>query len=275
MTSHSYTDQFSLEGKKAIVTGGAGILGQHFCAGLAESGASIAIVDIEEGRAVELANDLASTYGVECVGIGGDVSEKNSVDSIIERSLSVFGRIDILHNNAASKSKDLDAFFEATEDYSSEQWKEIMNVNVDGMFEMAKAVGKQMIQQGRGGTIVQTSSIYGMLGPDGRIYEGSTYNGRTINTPAVYAASKAAVLGLTRYLATQWACHGIRVNSLTPGGVESGQNETFVANYSSRTPLQRMAKPEEMVGALLYLCSPASSYVTGHNLIVDGGWSAW
>jgi len=132
-----------------------------------------------------------------------------------------------------------------------------------------------MIAQGRGGSIVQTASIYGIMAPDDRIYEGSHYLGRQINTPAVYSASKAGVVGLTRYLAAYWAKHGIRVNTLTPGGVESGQNEEFKRRYSARVPMGRMARAEEMVAALVFLASEASSYVTGQNLIVDGGLQAW
>ena len=127
----------------------------------------------------------------------------------------------------------------------------------------------------RQGSIINTLSIYGIVAPDQRIYEGSSYEGRAINTPAVYSASKAALLGLTRYLATYWAERGVRVNALTPGGVFSGQNETFVRRYSARVPMGRMAEREEMCGALVFLASRASSYVTGQNIVVDGGLSAW
>jgi NAD(P)-dependent dehydrogenase (short-subunit alcohol dehydrogenase family) len=150
-----------------------------------------------------------------------------------------------------------------------------MSVNVDGMFLVAQAVGRQMQKQGTGGSIVQTASIYGIVSSDKRIYEGSFYLGRQISNPAVYSTSKAAVVGLTKYLAANWGDSGIRVNALVPAGVESGQNDTFKARYSARVPLGRMAKPDEMVGALVYLASDASSYVTGHCLVVDGGLSAW
>jgi NAD(P)-dependent dehydrogenase (short-subunit alcohol dehydrogenase family) len=132
-----------------------------------------------------------------------------------------------------------------------------------------------MVAQGKGGSIIQTASIYGAVAPDQRIYEGSKYLDRQINTPAVYSVSKAAVIGLTRYLATYWADKGIRVNALSPGGVESGQNETFIRNYSSRIPLGRMARADEVVSTLIFLASDASSYVTGQNFLVDGGLSVW
>ena len=129
--------------------------------------------------------------------------------------------------------------------------------------------------QGQGGSVIQTASTYGIVGPDFRIYEGSSYLDHEITTPAVYSASKAAVCGLTRYLATYWAKEGIRVNTLVPGGIESGQNEKFIENYGARTPLGRMASADEMVGAVVFLASDASSYMTGQMLVVDGGWTAW
>ncbi|MNN42080.1 Gluconate 5-dehydrogenase [compost metagenome] len=194
---------------------------------------------------------------------------------MVDIVVKTFGKINILLNNAASKTDNLDAFFAPIEDYSLEEWRKIMAVNIDGMFMVAQAVGRQMLSQESGGSIIQTSSIYGVLGPDNRIYEGSYYLGKVINTPPVYSTSKAAVIGLTRHLATIWADKGIRVNAITPGGVQSGQNEEFINRYSNRIPLGRMGKPEEMVGAVLYLSSDASSYVTGQNLIIDGGLTAW
>jgi len=140
---------------------------------------------------------------------------------------------------------------------------------------LKQATGKQMVVQGTGGSIIQTASIYGVMAPDHRIYEGSLYLGRQINTPAVYITSKAAVIGLTKHLASYWAEKGIRVNTLTPGGTESGQNDEFKKRYSDRIPMGRMANAPEMVGALLYLASDASSYVTGQNIIVDGGLNCW
>lgn len=270
-----YRGLFNLQDKVAVVTGGAGILGKHFCAGLAESGAMVAVVDLQADRALETAQLLRDQYQCQAIGVGCDVSNPESVQAMIACVVSKFGGINILHNNAAGKSDDLDAFFAPFEEYSLAQWRQIMAVNLDGMFLVAQAVGKLMITQGNGGSIIQTASIYGLMSPDHRIYEGSFYLGRSINTPAVYTASKAAVIGLTKYLATYWADKGIRVNTLTPGGTESGQNEEFKRRYSARIPMNRMANADEMVGALLYLASEASSYVTGQNIIVDGGLDAW
>lgn len=271
----SYIDKFSLKEKNAIVTGGAGILGSHFCKGLADAGANVAIVDINEQKALQLAQEIEATYNVKALAIYCDITSEESIKNMADQVKAEFGKIDILHNNAAGKSSNLEAFFAPFEEYDLAQWKEIMSTNLDSMFLVAKYVGKMMKDQGTGGSIIQTASIYGVMGPDNRIYKGSYYMDRQINTPAIYSASKGGVVALTKYLATYWAKNGIRVNTITPGGTESGQNETFKQNYGNRIPLGRMAKPEEMVGALIYLASDASSYVTGHNIMVDGGLSAW
>jgi NAD(P)-dependent dehydrogenase (short-subunit alcohol dehydrogenase family) len=149
-----------------------------------------------------------------------------------------------------------------------------MKVNATGAMLTCQVFGAAMAKRGRG-SIVNILSIYGIVAPDQRIYEGSLYEGRAINTPAVYSTSKAALWGLTRYLATYWAARGVRVNAITPGGVFSGQNDTFISRYSARVPLGRMAQDDEMSGALVYLLSAASSYLTGQNIVVDGGLSTW
>lgn len=274
MSSH-YKNFFDLSGKVAVVTGAVGILGQRFCRGLAEFGANVAAIDLDGEQCAKFAGELEGVYRIQALGVACDVANPESVSEMVKHVVSHFGAIHILHNNAASKSSDLDAFFARTEEYSISEWRKIMSVNVDGMFLVAQAVGGQMHKQGAGGSIIQTASIYGILSSDKRIYEGSFYLGRQISNPAVYSTSKAAVVGLTRYLAANWGDAGIRVNALVPGGVESGQNDTFKARYSARVPLGRMAHADEMVGALIYLASDASSYVTGHCLVVDGGLSAW
>lgn len=266
---------FELKGRTAIVTGATGILGQRFCRGLAEFGANVVVVDLDQEKCSQFASELEQEFHGEAMGIQCDVSQPESVESMVKAVVQRFGHIDILHNNAASKSSDLDAFFASTEQYSLSEWRKIMSVNVDGMFLVAQAVGRQMQLQETGGSIVQTASIYGIVSSDKRIYEGSFYLGRQISNPAVYSTSKAAVVGLTKYLAANWADARIRVNALVPAGVESGQNDTFKARYSARVPMGRMAQPDEMVGALIFLASDASSYVTGQCVIVDGGLSAW
>jgi NAD(P)-dependent dehydrogenase (short-subunit alcohol dehydrogenase family) len=273
--SDSFKELFNLTGKTAVVTGALGIIGRKVCSGLAEFGANVVVVDLDSTEVKNFANDLAKRYGVETIGLACNIAEPDQVEEMVRLAVDKMGQINILLNNAASKSKDLDAFFAPFEEYSLQQWREVMSVNLDGMFLVAKEVGKQLIKQGRGGSIIQTSSIYGIMGPDHRIYEGSYYMNRPISSPAVYSASKGGVVALTKYLSTYWARHKIRVNTLTPGGVESGQNEEFKMRYSSRIPLGRMAKANDMVGAVLYLASDASEYVTGQNIIVDGGLHAW
>ena len=273
--NQSYIAPFSLAGKTAVVTGGAGMLGKHICQGLGESGVNIAVVDIDASKASELAESLKEKYSVSAIGISCDIANEESVKNMKEIVISKFEYIDILINNAASKSKNLEAFFAPLENYTLTQWQEVMSVNIDGMFLIAKEIGATMAKNNRGGSIIQISSIYGTLGPDQRIYQNAKYLNTQINTPAVYCASKGGVNSLSNYLATYWAKNGIRVNTVSPGGIESGQNPEFIDNYSQRIPLQRMARPDEIVGIVLFLSGDAASYITGQNIFVDGGLSCW
>ena len=270
-----FSNLFDLTGRTVLVTGAAGLQGQRVTRGLAAHGANIAVVDIASDGAIDLAAKLSGEYDVKAEPFVCDVSQPDSVAEMAGRVIDEFGAIHVLHNNAAGKTADVADFFAPFEEFSYRVWQEIMDVNIGGMFLVAQAVGKHMVDRGEGGSIIQTASTYGLVGPDFRIYEGSQYLGHEITTPAVYSASKAAVVGLTRYLATYWGQQNIRVNTLVPGGIESGQNQHFVDNYGSRTPLGRMARADEMVGAVVYLASDASSYMTGQELIVDGGWTAW
>lgn len=266
---------FSLEKKNIVITGATGILGESFCHALASAGAQIALIDLDSKKLEKLANDLSSTYETRVEGFPCDVTNPQDVDSTIKIIDETFSGIHVLHNNAATKGKNIDDFFMPYEDFKLEVWKDIMSVNIDGMFLISQAVGKSMISRNIRGSIIQTASIYGVVAPDQRIYKGSQYLNRQISSPAVYSASKSAVIGLTKYLAAYWGEKGIRVNTLTPGGVESGQNETFKLNYSHRVPLGRMAMADEIASALVFLASDASSYITGQNLIVDGGLTVW
>ncbi len=273
--AESYLKSFSLKGKTALVTGAVGILGKHFCKGLAESGANIGVIDLDASACESFAQELSKAYDIKACGLACDVSNEQQVAKTLETAIKRLGPIHILHNNAATKTDDVQNFFKKNSEFRMEDWRNVMSVNVDGMFLMARAVGQSMIQNNVQGSIIQTGSIYGVMAPDFRIYEGSEYQGSKITTPAVYSASKAAVVGLTRYLSSLWGPHGIRVNTLVPGGVQSGQNKVFFDKYSARVPLGRMAQAQEMVGTLIYLASDASSYVTGQTLMVDGGLSAW
>ncbi|MCB9472135.1 MAG: SDR family oxidoreductase [Candidatus Obscuribacterales bacterium] len=269
------TKLFSLDEKVVVLTGGGGILGRHFASALAQYGASVVVADLNFESARAVCQEILNDFSLEAHPFELDVSSEASVKSIMEFVVDKFGRLDVLHNNAASKSSDLKRFFANTEEYDMDIWHEVMEVNLKGMFLMARAAGALMARQETGGSIIQTASIYGILSPDQRIYEGAEYMGVQINNPAIYSISKAGVVGLTRHLSTQWLGSKVRVNTITPGGVESGQNETFKKNYSNRVPMGRMADANEMVGALIYLASDASTYVTGQNVIVDGGLSVW
>lgn len=259
-----------LKNKTAVITGGNGILGSKFAEGLVEAGSKVIILDLNMNADCILEEHRDSVEWYEC-----DITSKNSVQKVIKLIINKYGTIDILLNNAATKSSNVAKFFEPFESYDLETWQEVMRVNVDGMFIVAQAVGAVMKKQKNGGSIIQTSSIYGLVGSDKRIYEGSEYLGGAINTPVVYSTSKAAVIGLTKSLAVYWAKDNIRVNCIVPGGVESGQNEIFISKYSKKVPMGRMANPDEIVPAVLYLASNASSYVTGQVLIIDGGFTSW
>lgn len=270
-----YQNLFRLDNKIAVVTGGAGILGSEFCYALCDLGATVACLDVHEESLHKVVEEIKIKYGKDKVaGFVCDVSDLKSVDQVVNDIIKHFSKIDILLNNAATKTKDINNFFTPFSDFTLETWREVMSVNLDGMFLMAQAVGKHMIAQ-RQGTIAQTASVYSLMAPDNRIYEGSHYLGREINTPAVYTASKAGVIGLTKHLATLWAEYGIRVNSLCPGGVASGQNDQFNKKYSARVPMGRMAQKIDIVGPMMFLVSDASKYMTGQVLYADGGLSAW
>jgi NAD(P)-dependent dehydrogenase (short-subunit alcohol dehydrogenase family) len=264
------TDLFDLSGRNVVLTGGAGILGTRMAAALCGHGATVALVD-RNGEAVETA--LAGLAGGKGAGRGYviDIADPAAVADLREQVEGELGDVHVLINAAATKSAH---FFDPFETFPAEDWAEVMAVNLNGAVSCCQQFGGAMARRGAG-SIVNVLSIYGIVAPDQRIYEGSEYEGRPINTPAVYSASKAALWGLTRYLAAYWGEQGVRVNALTPGGAYSGQNETFVERYAQRVPLGRMAQPTDMAGAIVFLASDASGYVTGHNLVVDGGLTAW
>ena len=265
--------RFCLDQKVVVVTGGTGILGNMYCQRLAEAGANVIVADLNQEKCEELAKKITASTGNTAVGKSVDLSNESSVVQWAKEIISEFGCIDILINNAATKSPN---FFAPLEKFPLEDWNQVMAVNVTGMFLASRELGAVMAEMGTG-SIINISSVYGVVGPDQRIYESSWYEemGGAINTPLIYSATKGAVLAMTRYMATYWGPKGVRTNTLTPGGVSSGQNEVFDKKYSAKVPLGRMARADEMVGALLFLASDASSYVNGQNIVVDGGWTAW
>ena len=274
-TTGPYRTLFNMDGRRAIITGACGTLGPAFATALVEMGAKVVISDLDAVRARSLSEELNAAYGPRTIGIACDVSDPGAVSHMMAETQRELGGVDILVNNAQASNPDPARYFESLEQYAFDEWRRRMSTDLDGMFLVSQAVSRAMAEQGRGGVIVQVASIYGAYGPDQRIYEGAEFRGAPINLPAVYAAAKGGVIGLTRWLATWGASRSIRVNALVPGGVASGQNEKFVENYSRRVPLGRMARREEVASALIWLASDASSYVTGQCIFVDGGLSAW
>jgi NAD(P)-dependent dehydrogenase (short-subunit alcohol dehydrogenase family) len=270
-----YDELFDLSGRVGIVTGGAGIIGKELVCGLLAHGANVVVADIDTTAAEAFVGDLSGEFKNRVVAVTTDVTDPVSVGRLVSETLRHFRKIDFLLNNAALFGTNPKDYYAPFEDYSLEEWRRIMAVDLDGVFLVAREVGKQMVAQGTGGSIVQTSSIYGVMASDPRIYEGSTFKDYAINNPAVYSAAKAGVVGLTRWLATYWADKNIRVNAIAPGGTMAHENEVFMRRYSNRVPMGRMARASEMVGAVIYLVSDASSYVTGQCLMIDGGLSAW
>lgn len=254
-----------------IVTGANGIIGFKVCEKALAEGANVAAFDVHTDQ-LEI---LKNKHDEKLIIHSCDLRLKEDIQTGLDKVLDKWGSVDGLHNNAAWKGGDTNEFFKAFEEYSLDTWRDILSVNLDGVMLVDQVIGSYMASHQKSGAIVHTASIYGIQAPDQRIYEGSNYLGGSINTPAVYSASKGAVISLTKYLATYWADKGVRVNCITPGGVESGQNEIFKRKYSDRVPLGRMAQAKEIADGVMFLLSQRSSYITGHNLIVDGGFSIW
>lgn len=258
-----------MSGKVIVLTGGGGILGRAMTERLSADGWQVAVVDRDPalaGNAVALAVAPGGARAYGC-----DIADKSALADLHARIRAEMGEVGALICNAATKS---DNFFAPYEEFPLEDWNYVLSVNLTAPMLCAQEFGPGMAARG-GGAIVNTLSIYGIVAPDQRIYDGSLYEGRAINTPAIYSASKAGLWGLTKYLASYWGAQGVRVNAVTPGGVFSGQNDTFVQKYSARTMMGRMGEPHEIADAVTYLVSDRASYVTGQNLVVDGGLTAW
>lgn len=256
------------------------MLGMQHAAAIAEAGGRTVIVDLDETAVRARAQEIATKYDVHALGILADITQPADVDHMVTETVKEFGRIDILINNAALTVKGggqlADKYFAPFEEYPLELWESALRVNLTGMFLCSQAVGRVMVKQ-RAGVVLNIASDVGTISPDHRIYEGSRnpHTGKPFNTPIAYATTKAGVINFTRYLATYWADKNIRVNSISPGGVYAEHEPEFVEKLTSRIPLGRMANVDEYRGTVLYLVSDASSYMTGANVIVDGGRTAW
>jgi len=268
-------DKFSLQGKTSIVTGGGGLLGKEFVKTLAEAGSTVFLADVNPTFVEASTRELQGLSGA-VHGLVLDVTNPESVNAAVDKVVEMTGRLDVLVNSAA-----LDPKFDpdhpqtsnnAFEDYPLRFWQDGLNVNLTGAFLASQAASRVMVKQGSG-SIINICSTYGLVGPDQRIYDFA--GKKKVFKPVFYSVTKSGIMGLTRYLAAYYMGTKIRVNALTPGGVFNNNPEEFVKNYSSRAILGRMAKKDEMNGALLFLASDASSYMTGSNVVVDGGWTAW
>ena len=262
---------FDLSGKVIALTGGTGLLGSEYTNSLLNAGATVIIADLKKAHPSRKAEFLNKEYKDKIFGIDCDVSEEKEVINLFEYIKDTFGKLDVVINNAAATGEHLmreGEIFTSFEDSDLSVWEKTLKVNLTGVYLVAREAGKLMIKNSSG-SIINVSSTYGVVGPDHRIYKDMNFN-----SLASYAAAKAGVHGLTRWLSTYWGAQGIRVNTLVPGGVENNHDPEFVKRYSSRTPLGRMAKPKDLSGMILYLSSEASNYSTGQQFFVDGGWTA-
>lgn len=263
---------FSLHNKVAVVTGACGLLGVQHCRALAEAGASVVVADLNETAC----SALAATLGPQHMALSLDVTNRASLEAGRDAILAKYNHIDVLVNNAAINdmfenpltAKEKSMF----EHYPLEQWDRSLQVNITGMFLCSQVLGTVMAGQ-QSGSIINISSTYGIVGPDQSIYRNEAGEQTFYKSPA-YPVTKAAVLGFTRYLAAYWGHKNVRVNALSPGGVENNQDVYFQQNYAAKTILGKMAAATDYKGAVIFLASDASAYMTGGNLVVDGGWTA-
>lgn len=263
---------FDLGGRVVVVTGGLGQLGRQFTRALISHNARVIAVDLAEPDSVELSEHTADQFRY----YRADVTRRESLEHVLEEVRSEWGQVHGLINNAALDSPPgapaaENGPFEA---YPAESFDRVMEVNTKGVVLCCQVFGGAMAEAG-GGSIINISSIYGVVSPDQRIYEYRRQGGEDFFKPVAYSVSKSSLLNLTRYLSTYWADRGVRVNTLTLAGVFNNQDEHFLSGYLARMPMGRMARPDEYNGPVVFLCSDASSYMTGSNLVIDGGWTAW
>jgi NAD(P)-dependent dehydrogenase (short-subunit alcohol dehydrogenase family) len=269
---------FDLTGRVAVITGGAGLLGEQHARAVAVAGGIPVLADIQPQHAHEKAAALSREYGIPAIGCATDITKEREIEALRTELLARFGRIDILINNAANNPKmeaSTELNFSRVENFPLVQWESDIAIGLTGAFLCSKIFGNHMASNG-GGVIVNVASDLSLIAPDQRIYrqQGVLDQMQPVK-PVTYSVVKSALVGLTRYLASYWADKNVRVNAISPGGVYNGQPDDFVERLTNLIPLGRMAAIDEYRGAIVFLCSDASSYMTGANLVVDGGRSCW
>jgi NAD(P)-dependent dehydrogenase (short-subunit alcohol dehydrogenase family) len=268
-------DLFGLEGEIAVVTGGLGKLGPIWIETLLDAGAAVFVLDRPGQKISEQFAEIQKRFQDNRLRLAyTDVRDRLALETVCTECLEIFGVPSILVNNAGiDRPPDQPQEGYLLEDISMEENREILEVNTLGLFLVTQVFGSEMVKAGRG-SIINIGSLYASVSPDSRFYDHIQSDPPFLKPPA-YGASKAAVVNLTKYLATHWAPHGVRVNALSPGGVLGDQDEEFKRKFCDRVPLGRMATVQDLGGPLLFLASRASSYVTGIELVVDGGFTAW
>lgn len=261
-----FKKKFDLTGKVIVITGACGLIGKAFSEACAQYGAYVVLADIEKANPQEFAVRLEKKHKRKMFGIPIDVANKKSIENLKNKTLKKFKKIDGLVNAHQNKTKN---FFQKFEEYEEENWDAVVETNLKGTFLSCQIIGSWMAQNG-GGAIVNIASTYSVVAPNQNLYKGTN-----LGCPASYSASKGGVMALSQYLSTYWAEKNVRVNQITPHGVWNNHEKKFEENFSNFSPLKRMSYNHEVCGALIFLLSDASSYVMGHNLIVDGGWTVW
>lgn len=259
----------SLAGRRALVTGAAGYLGLPICETLVELGAKVAVLDLDAAACEKRAKELSRRRRGAAFALPCDLADEAQARAAVRAAAGRLGGLDILiHSAGFVGNSKLPGWAVPFKDQTVDAWDRAMRVNLTAPFVLVQEARAALAKSGRG-SVILLSSIYGLSGPDRRLYAGTG-----MENPLAYGSSKGGLLQMTRALATTLA-PAVRVNAISPGGVFRGNPKSFVDRYTARTPLARMAAPEDLKGAVAYLASDLSSYVTGHNLMVDGGWSSW